>query len=139
MSYVPSPTYPNCVTTWMVNGVVPERSIAIIPTPSQIIWCQEKATLGNEAVVRPAPYQGTPPSPYVAAKTYQDWLRPPWSDNHFAGGNLVYCDGHVKWRAQVSLCAGDFGLVDSTVDTASGGIDCGSSANAGQSYATAAF
>ena len=142
----PSASYPDSLSTWMVNAVVTARSIAVIPDSSSVVWAQEKDTLGSEAVVRPCLYDnGTPPSPYVAGKTYQDWLRPPWSNVHFAGGNLLYCDGHVKWKAQTSICAGDFGLIDSTVnktviiDQTLKGVDCGSSPDSGQSIATAAF
>jgi prepilin-type processing-associated H-X9-DG protein len=29
---------------------------------------------------------------------------------HFDGGNLLFCDGHVKWRKTTDLKASDFGL-----------------------------
>jgi prepilin-type N-terminal cleavage/methylation domain-containing protein/prepilin-type processing-associated H-X9-DG protein len=35
-----------------------------------------------------------------------------YSNNHFDGGNLLYCDGHVKWKKQSNVCASDFGFLN---------------------------
>lgn len=41
---------------------------------------------------------------------------------HFDGGNLLYCDGHVKWRKQSSIPISEYGLNSSAV----GPVTCNS-------------
>jgi prepilin-type processing-associated H-X9-DG protein len=38
---------------------------------------------------------------------------------HFDGGNLVFADGHAKFRKGSSMRSGDFGLVPATDDWSS--------------------
>jgi len=48
---------------------------------------------------------------------------------HFDGGNLLYCDGHVKWRKGASLHAYDFGLSGNGSGSNSGDTQSAPSAN----------
>src|SRR5436305_616048 len=45
----------------------------------------------------------------VKGQGYAQWY---WqtSQNHAAGGNLLFADGHVAWKRQEALRSGDFGL-----------------------------
>ena len=54
------------------------------------------------------PYFDTASGKYVA------WLRADYSDLHFDGGNLMFADGHAKWRKTSSICATEFGLTNVT-------------------------
>ena len=33
-----------------------------------------------------------------------------YSNQHMAGGNLVYADGHAKWKKYLAIHSGEFGL-----------------------------
>ena len=50
---------------------------------------------------------------------FSNWLPGNVDGNHFEGGNLLFADGHVKWKAKNSICPEDFGLVRPA------GIGCG--------------
>ena len=111
-------SHPDSRTSYWGNGVVMARSVAAIPNTAEVIWAQEDSTRWSTAAfLRPARYDNT-----VSPQKYGDWLRAFHDTAHFGGGNLLYCDGHVKWKLQGSICAHDFGLKDSTV---SGGTACG--------------
>ena len=93
--------------SYMVNGVVLGRVIAVIPNPAEIVWAQENANYTNTAWVRPriAIADAASPSGYQ----FKDWFNlSSYSLNHFDGGNLLFCDGHVKWRRQDRVAARDF-------------------------------
>lgn len=51
---------------------------------------------------------------------YHQWIKPDNEDyafdsSHFDGSNLLFCDGHVKWRRKDSIAASDFGLTSTSV------------------------
>ena len=47
-----------------------------------------------------------------------------YSNNHFDGGNLLFVDGHVKWRKFTTLKTGEFGLLpDVQYSTGNGGTN----------------
>jgi prepilin-type N-terminal cleavage/methylation domain-containing protein/prepilin-type processing-associated H-X9-DG protein len=116
-AYAPNPAYPNSRNSQVVNGIAMGRKISVIHDTSAIVWIQEKQTLANASFVRPyREWAGSYTGKYV------DWQRVFLANNHFEGGNLLFCDGHVKWRKQTQVCAHDFGLNDASV---SGGKACG--------------
>ncbi len=115
-------------TTYVTNGVVMhiydgtvnfQRAFqeAAIPNSAEIILLQEFAFNTNSMLQRPRPN-------FISGTTYRyDYWHAaaPYSgvtcdnneclsDHHFDGGNLLFCDGHAKWRKFQSLSAGDFGL-----------------------------
>jgi prepilin-type N-terminal cleavage/methylation domain-containing protein/prepilin-type processing-associated H-X9-DG protein len=100
---------PNGLITTTASGSA--RSIASIPETATIIQVQEASVIYGASVLRPS---------FVGGGKHAYWL---YSDNysnlHFAGGNLLFCDGHVKWRKQEQICAAEFGL------TPDGGAACG--------------
>lgn len=96
-------------TNYVVNGLVcpmanlsgfTGRSLVQLSSPSTILWSRETDNSGQNAYTYPYYTFG--------------WTR--WYDVgtpnelHFEGGNLLYCDGHVKWRKSSRLCRADFGL-----------------------------
>jgi prepilin-type N-terminal cleavage/methylation domain-containing protein/prepilin-type processing-associated H-X9-DG protein len=98
-------------TSYFGNAVVLERitggkfvplSLAAIPEVSSVIVVQEYISRDNASYLRPAWTSD--------AVTFFAWLTDNYSNNHFGGGNLLFVDGHVKWKKHSAICAADFGL-----------------------------
>lgn len=111
------------------NAVVMNRALSAIDNTAEIVWCQEDANAYGVATLRPDPAtssdtQGKP------LGSYKKWIGDTYNSTHFDGGNLLFCDGHVKWRRQSSVCAADFGL---------GGGACGYSATNASATLTSTF
>jgi prepilin-type N-terminal cleavage/methylation domain-containing protein/prepilin-type processing-associated H-X9-DG protein len=98
-------------TNYMGNGVVMGRTLAAVPNPADVAYLQEENQKWNYAWLRPQlvdPKKGT----------YQWWHwnlgtqkpREEYSNLHSNGGNLVFADGHAKYRSVGSLRSRDFGL-----------------------------
>jgi prepilin-type N-terminal cleavage/methylation domain-containing protein/prepilin-type processing-associated H-X9-DG protein len=100
-------------SAYMANGVVMARSIAVIPEVSEIIWAQEDQLAYGVSTLRPIPANNS-----FGQGDYTTYLVSTYSLNHFDGGNLLFCDGHVKWRKQSSIKATEFGLNSNTVGPA---------------------
>lgn len=49
-------------------------------------------------------------SPTYSSPGYVNWLSSGYDNAHFDGGNLLFADGHAKWKLQSSICPEDFGL-----------------------------
>ena len=106
---------PNALSdaTYHINGVVlatgaannPARSLASISEPAGIIWMHEDGTRTNRSSVRPRWVGVT-----NGLRTYVEWNNTTYNRFHSEGGNLLYCDGHVKWKKQSAIAARDFGL-----------------------------
>jgi prepilin-type N-terminal cleavage/methylation domain-containing protein/prepilin-type processing-associated H-X9-DG protein len=92
-------TGPDC-SSYVANHVVTGRPLNVIPDPAAIVYIQEFSFRTNTA--RHFPFQ-------VKGRGYSQWY---WqtSQNHAAGGNLLFADGHVRWRRQEALRTRDFGL-----------------------------
>lgn len=96
-------------TNYVSNGVVSSlsnlaafkgRLLSQIASPASIIWARE-----NDLATRKAwtyPY-------YIGSWVH--WMdSPTYGSLHFDGGNILFCDGHVKWKLQDAVCRADFGL-----------------------------
>lgn len=107
----------NSDTNLAVNGMVQKRHVSEIPNTASIIWCQEMKEASYVAVERP--YS---PANYGGTDTrWFNWCNVNISNNHFDGGNLLFCDGHVKWKKQRSITGQDYGLNNSTLAPVSAG------------------
>ena len=93
------------------NAVVMGRSLSEIPAPADIIYLDENRFRFKVAWLRPQ---------LVDAKKgryqYWHWDQGPekieqYSNTHMGGGNLVYVDGHAKYKPVRLLRSRDFGLV----------------------------
>ena len=83
----------------------------VIPNTSQIIEIQEGGTAFSLAQCLPNEIFST----VGYAPYYQYWTNisggiQQYSNIHSSGGNLLFVDGHVKWRPCSSLFAYEFGL-----------------------------
>jgi prepilin-type N-terminal cleavage/methylation domain-containing protein/prepilin-type processing-associated H-X9-DG protein len=114
-------------TSYMGNGAVMGRALAVVPNPAEIVYLQENNLKWNYAWMRPQ---------LVDAKgTYQWWHwdlgnekpKDQYSNLHSNGGNLVFADGHAKYKSLNSIRSSDFGLVP----------DEGHEANANNKYRAA--
>ena len=103
----------NSNTNYLSNGVVitpTGMNVAAIPSSAELIVMQEKAQSWYYDCQQPERVAGGD------RNRVWYWLYPPgkYSDIHFDGGNLLYADGHVKWRRTTSIPATEFGI-DSTI------------------------
>jgi prepilin-type N-terminal cleavage/methylation domain-containing protein/prepilin-type processing-associated H-X9-DG protein len=98
-------------TNYQGNAVVMGRPLAVVPTPADIIYLQENNLRFHHAWLCPA---------LTDAKrgTYQWWhwelgleKKEQFSNLHMNGGNLLYVDGHAKYRRALGLRSRDFGLL----------------------------
>jgi prepilin-type N-terminal cleavage/methylation domain-containing protein/prepilin-type processing-associated H-X9-DG protein len=94
--------YGVCKNSYAYNGVVLDQLTAAISRPSEIIWVNEYHSASYWTYMRP--YR---PSP---GNIYWSWNDSGLTNNHFDGGNILYMDGHVKWKLRTSVCAKDYGL-----------------------------
>jgi len=78
-----------------------------IVIPSSMVLMHEHKLRRNMAYTRPLieSYSG-------GVITYRYFVETVYETNHFDGGNLLYCDGHVKWKKQTATCASDFGFIN---------------------------
>jgi prepilin-type N-terminal cleavage/methylation domain-containing protein/prepilin-type processing-associated H-X9-DG protein len=101
-------------SSYLGNGVVMSRSLSAAPNPADTIFLQEVDWHSNLASLRPAMNDETHAAKWA-------WFGPPeshgasFSNNHNGGGNLVFIDGHVKFRLWKSLRSGEFGLIPTDV------------------------
>ena len=98
-------SYRNSDNSYQVNGVLIGLSVAAPPNASELIWAQEYVFRTNSAWMRP----------YVAGTTTgrvaREWMKDSYNSTHFEdGGNLLFLDGHVKFRKRDSISAREFGV-----------------------------
>lgn len=101
----------NSASNYIGNGVVLNRdpgvgvlSLAAIPEVSNTIFMQEYTDIVNMTFMRPTRFGD--------GVNFFLWLYDgAFSTVHFEGGNLLFCDGHAKWRKTSSICASEFGVV----------------------------
>jgi prepilin-type N-terminal cleavage/methylation domain-containing protein/prepilin-type processing-associated H-X9-DG protein len=93
------------------NAVVMERPIADVPSVASIIFLGEENIRVSRALLRPRP---NTPTDFV---NYNSWhgyepgtTNERYNSQHSGGGNLLFCDGHAKWRKFETITSGEFGL-----------------------------
>jgi prepilin-type N-terminal cleavage/methylation domain-containing protein/prepilin-type processing-associated H-X9-DG protein len=109
-------------SSYVGNAVIIGRTLAAIPEPASIVYAQELFNARGTAFMRPmcaatiAQKQANPDGNF----TYKWWFYPRDTSNvnsainytniHMGGGNLLYSDGHAKWKKSPSMRSADFGL-----------------------------
>jgi prepilin-type N-terminal cleavage/methylation domain-containing protein/prepilin-type processing-associated H-X9-DG protein len=88
-------------SSYVANQVVESRPLSAIPAPGEIVYLQEYYYREDDA--RQLPF-------LVKGQGYSQWY---WdtSENHAGSGNLLFIDGHVRWKLQEALRSRDFGLL----------------------------
>ena len=100
-------------SSYLGNAVVMHRSIAAIPNPADIVYVQELFDARGMAFLRPRVNNG-------ARTDYRWWYFPRpgqtdiwnYTEIHFKGGNVLFCDGHAKHLNVKFMRSKLFGLVD---------------------------
>ena len=104
---------PNSDSSYFGNGVLLLRitggqvvplSLAAVPEASSVIWVQEYINRDSPSYLRPVWTSAT--------TTFYYWSSDAYSNSHFDGGNLLFVDGHAKWKKHSAICAADYGLND---------------------------
>lgn len=114
--YAAGPPSGNNNNSYIVNGVVLGRSVAVIPETAATIWGHEAINAYGIAIVRPVSTNNTDVN-------WQYWCYGTNDTAHFEGANLLFCDGHVKWRRQSTISGTDFGLNDTRAPAALAGTE----------------
>ena len=107
-----SPPNGDSDTNLFQNGVVLGRTLAGIQAPASIIWAHEYGFRSSVGYIRPQS-AGVRDAPAPYNGTYSNWVEAGGYNYDFVhtnGGNLLYCDGHAKWKNQSQITAREFGL-----------------------------
>jgi prepilin-type N-terminal cleavage/methylation domain-containing protein/prepilin-type processing-associated H-X9-DG protein len=89
--------------SYLMNYATRGRALASIPAPADLIFLHEGNRRWRVAHGRPRPT--TPASRKYTEISYDFYDTP-----HNEGANLLFCDGHAKWRKKASILVADFGL-----------------------------
>lgn len=95
-------------SSYFFNQVIIRQNgfaLARIPAVAEKIMLQENDKAWGRGYLEPD----------LVAAGYIYWLYPGYSDVHFSGGNLLFADGHVKWRKQSTIAAREFGVDSNSV------------------------
>ena len=93
--------------SYLFNSVYIGRAQAAFQTVAQTIALQEDTLSYDAAYLRPAFTDATTD---LGRTTFNSWKSGTMSLAHFDGGNLLFGDGHVKFRKQNSISAREYGL-----------------------------
>ena len=109
--------------SYYANAVIVGQStpIASIQAPASVVFSQEGDYTSNRAYVRPYEVNGQY-AQWIATNNCGGVLPCGYNRTHSDGGNLLFCDGHAKWRKQASLLPSDYGLYND-------GTYCGTTGN----------
>jgi prepilin-type N-terminal cleavage/methylation domain-containing protein len=92
-------------TGYLPNGVVMERTLDAIRSPSDLIsFTALRPAVGSDFGLCPGQYTYW----HVNLKPGLDW----YASLHTLGGNHLFTDGHAEYRKAAALRARDFGLTD---------------------------
>jgi hypothetical protein len=110
----------------MGNSVVMGRRVAVIPNPAEIIYFQELNFRSRVAFLRPSCDRPGRRSWHVITCPTCDADSMGYPSLYSTGGNLLFANGHAKWRKALALRRGDFGVVppnDAPADSTNGKTD----------------
>jgi prepilin-type N-terminal cleavage/methylation domain-containing protein/prepilin-type processing-associated H-X9-DG protein len=97
-------------------------ALARIPNSADIVFCQENFFDWTTIWNRPAQVKLNPPAfqwwhlvdcrpQFAGPPTISPGCAEQYNSRHFEGGNLVFADGHAKFRKFRTIRSGEFGLV----------------------------
>jgi prepilin-type N-terminal cleavage/methylation domain-containing protein/prepilin-type processing-associated H-X9-DG protein len=90
--------------SYLLNGLVHTRPMAVIPFPADIIYLRDYQFYGQVSQVRPHP-DGV----LNNVNVYRQYNHDYYDLMHNQGGNFLYCDGHAKWKKKTGVKFTDFG------------------------------
>jgi prepilin-type N-terminal cleavage/methylation domain-containing protein/prepilin-type processing-associated H-X9-DG protein len=98
-------------SNYLGNAVVMGRALAVVPKPPDIVYVQEDSLRWNVAWLRPQLVDDRGSYKWWYSDQGSDSPKRLYSNLHLNGGNLLFADGHVKYRSFDSIRSRDFGLV----------------------------
>lgn len=107
--------YNNIFNKWSASGVdnATSRKLSEVARPSEVCTMQEHYRRSNRLVLRPYGRNTTQYYPWHYETGSGDEAL---SNIHFEGGNLLFVDGHVKFKKGASIRNRDFGLASPNND-----------------------
>ena len=87
-------------TSYLLNGIVEDRPLAVIPEPADVVFLSEYAYISRSCQVRPQKN---------ASNQYSEFNHDFYHFQHSVGGNLLFCDGHAKWSKKSAMNIALFG------------------------------
>jgi prepilin-type N-terminal cleavage/methylation domain-containing protein/prepilin-type processing-associated H-X9-DG protein len=93
--------------SYIMNGITSTKAMAAIPAPADIIYLHEYKARSRASQVRPY----LP----VGQTNYTQFNHGYYDYQHTEGGNLLYCDGHAKFKKKTQIKFADFGANTSSL------------------------
>jgi prepilin-type N-terminal cleavage/methylation domain-containing protein/prepilin-type processing-associated H-X9-DG protein len=93
-------------TNYMGNGVIMGRPLAVVPAPADIVYLHELGVLESIAWLRPVCNKNGGCVAWCFWSGGRHW----YNNSHSNGGNLIFADGHAKFRSLLSMRSRDYGL-----------------------------
>jgi prepilin-type N-terminal cleavage/methylation domain-containing protein/prepilin-type processing-associated H-X9-DG protein len=90
--------------SYMMNYATRGRPMAAVPAPADLIFLHEGDRRWRAAPCRPRPISPTSPK-------YTEINQPYYDTRHNNGANLVFADGHARWRKKDAILLTEFGLI----------------------------
>lgn len=98
-------------TNYRINAVLIQRKLSALKNPAALIWLQDTFVSSSHLFMRPA---GNNSLPIGASENLVGWNEISsgtyYITTHFGGGNMLFADGHVKWRTRDGISAREFGI-----------------------------
>jgi prepilin-type N-terminal cleavage/methylation domain-containing protein/prepilin-type processing-associated H-X9-DG protein len=89
--------------SYLMNYATRGRPIASVPAPADLIFLHEGDRRWRVAHCRPRPTSPT-------ARAYTEISYDFYDTRHNQGANLLFCDGHARWRKKSAILISEFGL-----------------------------
>jgi prepilin-type N-terminal cleavage/methylation domain-containing protein/prepilin-type processing-associated H-X9-DG protein len=97
------------VVSYLMNYATRGRALAAFPAPAGLIFLHEGDRRWRACHCRPEPERPT-------SRFYVEINRDFYDTRHQDGTNLLFCDGHAKWRKKASILVSEFGLTPKSPD-----------------------
>jgi prepilin-type N-terminal cleavage/methylation domain-containing protein/prepilin-type processing-associated H-X9-DG protein len=91
------------MVSYLMNYATRGRTLAVIPTPADLIFLHEGDRRWRACHCRPEPDT-------AISRFYIEINRDFYDTRHGDGSTLLFCDGHARWRKKASLLVSEFGL-----------------------------
>jgi len=93
--------------SFKLNGIVASQPLAVIDSPANIVFADEYIFYSRVSQVRPC-WDGSTFAD--GRRKYYQFNHPYYDVQHTAGGNIVYCDGHAKFKKKTAIKFKDYGV-----------------------------
>jgi prepilin-type N-terminal cleavage/methylation domain-containing protein/prepilin-type processing-associated H-X9-DG protein len=89
--------------SYLMNYATRGRPLASVPAPADLIFLHEGDRRWRVAHCRPRPTSPT-------SRNYTEISYDFYDTRHNQGANLLFCDGHARWRKKAAILISEFGL-----------------------------